>query len=242
MAAGAVCLSVAARDVNVVFIGNSITQGVTLADPATEAPPVHAAQYLAGENRDWDVRFRNCGVSGMTTLNFLPVTGQEFPNVVGAARELSVRGGELVFSIALGTNDSAMSGPFGSPVVPEQYYTNMQVIIDELLRLFPESKVVVQTPIWYSPNTYNGSMYLDAGLRRLVSYVPWLNRLVDGYSAENPGHVFLGDTRGFDIFKANCQSYFTPEDGNAGVFYLHPNKDGAEVLGRLWGEALRVVM
>lgn len=32
--------------------------------------------------------------------------------------------------------------------------------------------------------------------------------------------------------------YFTPEKGNAGIFYLHPNKEGAKILGRFWAEAI----
>ena len=31
---------------------------------------------------------------------------------------------------------------------------------------------------------------------------------------------------------------FRPEDGNAGTFYLHPNKKGAESLGRFWGDGI----
>ena len=34
------------RDLNIVFIGNSITYGAGLSDPATEAPPVITAAYL----------------------------------------------------------------------------------------------------------------------------------------------------------------------------------------------------
>lgn len=42
-----VCLSAAAKDkIHVVFIGNSITYGATLADPSTQAPPVITGQLL----------------------------------------------------------------------------------------------------------------------------------------------------------------------------------------------------
>lgn len=40
------------------------------------------------------------------------------------------------------------------------------------------------------------------------------------------------------IFTGNYSTHFTPEEGNAGTFYLHPNKKGAEVLGNYWGEAI----
>ena len=37
----------AADDVNIVFIGNSITYGATLPDRATQAPPVHVGKAIA---------------------------------------------------------------------------------------------------------------------------------------------------------------------------------------------------
>jgi hypothetical protein len=171
-------------------------------------------------------------------LNFLPIAERQFPNVKSAAQELSQRKGTLLFSIMLGTNDSACNGPFGSPVEPVSYYTNMKTIIDELLSLYPECKVVIHQPIWYSPNTYNSAMYLAAGLKRLKSYTPMIHKLVDHYSQANPNQVFLGDTAASDFFRNNYQSYFTPENGNAGTFYLHPNKEGAGILGKYWAEAI----
>ncbi len=137
---------------------------VLLKTPVTEAPPVQASQYIEQATKQ-SVAFRNCGVSGTTTLDFLPIAERQFPNVKSAAQELSQRKGTLLFSIMLGTNDSACNGPFGSPVEPVSYYTNMKAIIDELLSLYPECKVVIHQPIWYSPNTYNGAMYLAAGLK-----------------------------------------------------------------------------
>lgn len=174
----------------------------------------------------------------MTTLNFLPISGQLFPNVKTAASELAQREGQLLFSISLGTNDSACTMAFGAPVLPEEYYTNMKAIIDELLALYPQSKIVVQYPIWYSPNTYNGAMYLKAGLERLKSYYPMIEKLMAHYSITHPKQVFPGSTEAFDFFKENYSTHFTPEEGNAGTFYLHPNKKGAEVLGNYWGEAI----
>lgn len=226
-----------AQGVNIVYIGNSITQGALLKTPVTEAPPVQASQYIEQATKQ-SVAFRNCGVSGTTTLDFLPIAKRQFPNVKSAVQELSQRKGTLLFSIMLGTNDSACNGPFGSPVEPVSYYTNMKAIIDELLSLYPECKVVIHQPIWYSPNTYNGAMYLAAGLKRLKSYTPMIHKLVDYYSQANPNQVFLGDTAASDFFRNNYQSYFTPENGNAGTFYLHPNKEGAGILGKYWAEAI----
>lgn len=100
-----------AQGVNIVYIGNSITQGALLKTPVTEAPPVQASQYIEQATKQ-SVAFRNCGVSGTTTLDFLPIAKRQFPNVKSAAQELSQRKGTLLFSIMLGTNDSACNGPF----------------------------------------------------------------------------------------------------------------------------------
>lgn len=226
-----------AQSLNIVYVGNSITRGALLKDRETEAPPVHASQYLE-EALKCRVNYRNRGVSGMTTLNYLPIANQEFPNVNVAAAELSKQKGTLLFSIMLGTNDSACDAPFGAPVEPVVYYTNMKAIIDELISLYPACKVVIHRPIWYSPNTYNGARYLAAGLKRLESYTPMIEHLVEYYKKARPNQVFLGDTRAFDFFKSNYQTYFTPEEGNAGTFYLHPNKEGAKILGKFWAEAI----
>lgn len=230
-------LPVLAGDLKIVFIGNSITYGAHLEDKVNDAPPVKAARFVS-ELTGREVDIRNCGVSGKTTLDFLPVTQTQFPKVVAAANELMADGGDLLFSISLGTNDSASSTAFGAPVVKEGYYTNLKAIVDELLRLFPDSKVVIQQPIWYSPNTYNKARYLKAGLERLQTYFPMIPMLVEYYASVCPGHVFMGDTEAFAFFRDNYLDNFTPENGNAGVFYLHPNREGAEKLARYWAEAI----
>ena len=127
----------------------------------------------------------------------------------------------------------------GCPVAPERYYENMKTIINRLLALYPNCRIVVHRPLWYSPNTYNGAKYLEEGLRRLQDYYPQIQRLVDYYASHFPGQVFLGDTKGFDYFKENHLTDFQAEKGNAGVFYLHPNEKGAVRLGELWSEAIR---
>lgn len=231
------CFVIHAQKLNIVYIGNSITEGALLKNPKVEAPPARASQYL-GKHLNNEVNFRNCGVSGMTTVNFLPISEQQFPKVKAAAFQLTQLKGQLLFSISLGTNDSASTTASGAPVLPEQYYTNMKVIIDELLSLYPESKVVIQYPIWYSPNTYNGATYLKAGLQRLESYFPMIRKLVKHYSNTHPEQVFSGSAEAFNFFKDNYQTCFTPEEGNSGTFYLHPNKEGAEILGKYWGEAI----
>lgn len=238
-----VCLYAQGRDVaknvNIVYIGNSITQGALLQKPDMEAPPVCAVRWLAQQPGMGTVEFSNQGVSGATSVDFLPASGTLFVNVKKAAdRFKGVPSATLLFSIMLGTNDSAIKGPNGSPVSPKQYYTNIKAIVDELLALYPGCRVVLHRPVWYSPNTYNSAMYLREGLRRLESYLPELQSLTLQYAQSHPQHVFMGDVQAFDYFKQNYLTALFPEEGNAGTFYLHPNRVGAERLGGFWGEAI----
>jgi len=231
------------KNLNIVFIGNSITQGVIIRNPKSNAPPVKACAYL--RNQPWigEVKFSNQGVSGHTTVDFLPQTRTSFLKVKTAADTFKDdNNAQLIFSIMLGTNDSAIEGPHGAPISPEQYYANMRAIIDQLLSLYPSSKVIIHRPLWYSPNTHNNSRYLQEGLDRLQSYFPQLRLLLNYYHENKPGKVFRGDSDGFAFFQENYQTEFFPEEGNAGTFYLHPTVSGAAQLGEFWGRAIyRVV-
>ena len=226
------------QDVDLVFIGNSITLGVSLENRDAEAPPVKACEFLRQKSDVGEVRFYNNGKNGFTTVDFLP-SGKSFPQLVDATRQLhSDTQRLLIFSISLGTNDSAMEGTNGAPVSPETYYSNLQLIINQLLVSFPNCKIIIQQPIWYSPNTQNNSRYLAEGLSRLQSYFPQIKALANHYSTVKPVVVFRGDVTGFEYFRKNYQSLFSPEKGKKGTFYLHPNKKGAEILGGLWGKAI----
>ena len=231
------------RAVNVVFIGDSITQGAGLKMPATEAPPAQAAAYLQQLNGIGEVKFSNQGVSGFTTINFLPAIKGVFNNVINAANNLHAdQQAQLVFSIMLGTNDSAINGPMGAPVSSASYYANMKTIADSLLSKYPGCKLVIHHPIWYSPNTYNGAKYLQEGLDRLQSYFPEIKKLVKAYSITHPAQVFTGDQQAFKYFKKHYQSDFQHEEGKQGTFYLHPNKAGAMALGHFWANAIAAVI
>lgn len=225
---------------NIVYIGNSITQGALLENPADEAPPVQATQWLRTQSKLLAVEYSNQGVSGSTTVDFLPISNTLFPKTIQAATDLQTKypKATLLFSIMLGTNDSAVKGPNGSPVSSPQYYTNMKVIVDELLSTYPQSLIVIHRPIYYSPNTYNSAIYLEEGLNRLKRYYPMLQSLVKQYEEKYPKQVFIGDTDAYDYYEANHKTMFIPENGNAGLFYLHPNLQGASKLGEFWGKAI----
>ena len=223
---------------NVVYIGDSITQGVQLDDPATEAPPAKASAWLRKQKGIANVTFSNNGISGFTTVDFLPATNTVFNKAEQAASAFTDKQADLIFSIMLGTNDSAVIGPHGSPVSPGQYHDNLKAIIDRLLQDFPKAKVIIQLPLWYSPDTYNGAKYLQEGLTRLQSYFPQIKKLVGEYASTDPKHVFESDAKAFDYFSKNYLTDLIPEQGRQGTFYLHPNKKGTEALGTFWGKSI----
>jgi hypothetical protein len=230
------------QNVNIVFIGNSITRGANLDDPEHDSPPAIAAAYLRQQGNIGAVAFSNQGYSGFTTVDFLPSTATAFKKVEAAARAFTNKQAMLIFSIKLGTNDSAIEGPNGSPVSPKAYKQNLKIIADSLLEEFPGCIIIFQHPIWYSPNTYNGAKYLKEGLKRLQQYIPKIDHLAAQYASTYPKQVFIGDTKGFAYFKENYLTSLTPEQGHQGTFYLHPNKSGAQHLGYLWGLAINSVI
>lgn len=225
------------KNLNVVYIGDSITQGGQLNDPAADAPPAIASAWLRGQKGIGKVEFSNQGVSGFTTVDFLPSTNTIFPKADSVAKAFTNKQEMLVFSIMLGTNDSASEGPNGSPVSAEQYHDNLKVIIDSLLKDFPNCKIIIQRPLWYSPNTYNSSRYLQEGLTRLQSYFPQIDKLAAEYAAKSK-QVFAADSKAFDYFRKYDLTDLKPEPGRQGTFYLHPNKKGAEALGTFWGKEI----
>jgi len=227
-----------AKNLNIVFIGNSITYGANLDSPKTQAPPVVAAKYLSGRKGIGKVNYSNQGHSGYTTLDFaLHTVG--FEQVENAARAFHDQNALLIFSIDLGTNDSAIKGPNGSPVPPKEFPLYLMTMLDGLLSDFPGSIVIIHHPIWYSPNTYNGAMYLQEGLSRLQAYFPKIDSLSIYYQQTGDrDRVFTGDTKAFDYFKKNYLTDLTPEEGHQGTFYLHPNAKGGAALGTFWAQAI----
>jgi lysophospholipase L1-like esterase len=150
--------------VNMVFIGDSITEG----DYLREAPPASTIDWLRPRVPDVTLFFSNQGKSGHTTVDASPATGTDFPEIEKAATQLqAAHEGRLVFSVMLGTNDSAEDGPLGSPVSPDEYRRNLAAIMDRLLHDYPRCIIILHRPLWYSSNTYNDSRYLAAGQERL---------------------------------------------------------------------------
>ena len=226
--------------INIVFIGDSITAGG--GNPAGIAPPRFAGEYLRKQPAFEQVQVANEGHSGFTTVNFLPGT-QTFAGVKAAAAPFYAdKTATLIFSIMIGTNDSAVKGPLGSPVSPDNYRRNLKLIIDSLFAAFPKAKIVINYPIWYSENTHNTSTYMKEGLLRLNSYKKEIDALVAGYQKDKPQRLFTGDKAAYDYFKAHAQTDFNHETGPYGEFYLHPNEKGDKVLATYWAKAIMRIL
>jgi len=223
---------------DVVYIGDSITAGAGLHQAQGEAaPPATCSEAL--RKAGFSVFDSNQGHSGHTTKDFLPPATpnpkSDFGRAALAAEQLlKEHPGQLIFTIMLGTNDSAQRGPNGAPLPPAGYHENLKTIIDRLLTDFPTSKVFVQHATWYSPSTHNSSEYGPKGLERLKSYDPIIQSLVAEYAKTAPSRVFEGDRDAFGYFEAHFADVLRTEKGADGPFYLHPNKDGAVRLGEFW--------
>ena len=229
----------AEEHINLLFIGNSITAGATLTNRSAEAPPIVCGE-LVQQATGRPTNVYNGGHSGITTYGFLPGT-KDFTGVVNAAKAFQrSNGGKLYFSIMLGTNDSSYSpgnsASKGGPATPEVYKENMKQIIDSLIAQFPDCKILVNYPIWYSPNTYNGARYLQEGLDRLRTFYPVIDALVAAYD-----QVYAGDRGAWEAFE-NHPELFTSENGHAGIFHLHPNAQGARRLAELWAKRLLLIL
>lgn len=228
----------------IVFIGDSITAGATLSNPAADSAAVQCAKNLS-QRLGLAVHMSNQGHSGHTTIDWRPSTNaaSDFHRAIEAARSLeSEQHGQMIFSIMLGANDSAERGPNGAPVSPAAYRDNLQGMTDQILASFPLAYVFVHYPTFYTTNTQNGALYGPVGLERLRSYLPEIDALMSTNAARHRDHVFAGDKSAFEYFSTNYLTLLTPESGIQGTFYLHPNSAGAAVLGRDWADAIGTIL
>ena len=223
--------------INIVFIGDSITQG---SKTENYSPGKFAGEYLATRKGVESVHVANMGKSGFTTVNFLP--GYRTFNEVKSAADslLQIKDGAvLIFSIMLGTNDSAIKGPAGAPVAPDDYRTNLKLITDSLLAAFPDCEIIINHPIWYSENTHNYSAsYMQEGQQRILAYEKEIDKLVCLFGKSGNSRVHLGDTFAYDYFRKHYLTDFNHQTGPDGLYFLHPNADGDKALGKFWAKAI----
>ena len=223
------------ENINLLFIGNSITAGATLSNAAQQAPPIVCRQLIE-QATGITTNVYNGGHSGITTWGYLPGR-TDFTRIVSNAKAFKKQNGGLIYiSIMLGTNDSACTTTEGAPVSTNTYGKNIRTIIDSLIAAIPDCRILLNYPIWYSPNTHNGAMYLQEGLDRLRSYYPILDTIVEEYE-----QVYAGNRGVWEYFEDN-KVLFTKEAGNSGNFFLHPNVVGAQRLAEIWAKSLLEIM
>ena len=236
---------------NVVFIGNSITYGAKHQQRELTAPPALCAQWLSQQDGVDTVYYMNCGLSGRTTYNFLPHAEDVVPagdkthfgDVVAKTHQLVGEhlGLPLLFSIMLGTNDS-VERPRNSHTSPDDYAKNLCAIIDSLLILWPDAQVVLNKPIWYTPDyvTKNGSVASKKSLKLLRKYEKQFTKVARRCKA---GQVHIGDRKAYNYFKQHWQTDINEEkDARGKSYWLHPNEQGAQRLAEFWGKAILEVI
>ena len=241
----------AKRSANIVFIGNSITYGALHQQRELTAPPTQCARWLCQQEEMDTVYFRNCGRSGKTSYHFLPDAKEVIPagdmtyfgDVVAKTRELVKAHPSLplIFSIKLGTND-AVERKHNAHTEPDTYVKNLTVIIDSLLRLWPDAHVVLNRPIYNTSDyvTKNGSVASKKSLKMMNTYYEQLPKVVNNCKA---GHVHIGDTDAYDYFKQHYKTdAFEEKDARGKSYWLHPNEQGAQKLAEYWGKALLSVL
>ena len=239
------------QSANIVFIGNSITYGALHQQRELTAPPTQCARWLSGQADIDTVYFRNCGRSGKTTYHFLPreqdvvPAGDKtyFADVVAKTRELVSDHPTLplIFSIMLGTNDT-VERPRNKHTTPDDYANNLCAIIDSLLALWPNAHVVLNKPIWYTPDyvTKNKSVGTKQSLELLDAYFKTFPLVM---SRCKPGHVHIGDNDAYRYFEKHWQTDIIEEkDSRDQSYWLHPNERGAAKLAEFWGKAILPVV
>lgn len=177
----------ACDEINLVFIGNSITAGALLGNASEQAPPI-VCRALVEKKTGIKTNVFNGGHSGITTFGFMPGR-RAYRKVVDAAKGFHANnGGTVYFSIMLGTNDSACTTTEGAPVSPDTYGKNMRTIIDSLILAVTSCRILLNYPIWYSPTTHNGARYLQEGLDRLQTYYPVIEAIAAEYDQVHLGN------------------------------------------------------
>ncbi len=72
----------------------------------------------------------------------------------------------------------------------------------------------------------------------LKQYIPVIDALIGTFGQSHPGHVYLGDVKGWEYFEANHETICFKETRDSLPYFIHPNEIGAPILGQYWGEAI----
>jgi lysophospholipase L1-like esterase len=228
--------------VDLVYLGDSITASTSM--PEDVRPPQMCTKALQAKFAGVSFFMSAQGHGGHTTGDFLPKEGAttgDFAEAETAAKKLQIdHPGLLVFSMMLGTNDSANSGHTGSPASAETYKANVKKIADALIAEFPGCKIVLQQPIWRSTPPDEGTDKGQAVVDRLNSYFPILAAIPAEYPS---GQVALGDTKAYAAFEADPTTLLRDQKNPQGIpFRLHPNPQGSAMLAKFWADGIAAAL
>ena len=249
------------RPLAIVFMGDSITFGTGVTNAGTVNAPT-VPYYVMNSLQEQLLRTvtgSNQGVGGKTTTDFLPGTtlyNNAIKNSGSSAANTLLNAtptAQLVVCLALGTNDAASSGTNNGGIgaangalSPAQYFANTNTIVSQILNVdFPKAMIFLQPTKYFTPNTNNTSVYLQAALSLVVQY----NIQLYAVAALYPGRVFVGDPTSFDYFAQQYQAELIADNsGPYGTFYLHPSgttgstgRVGTQSLGLFWANEMSYV-
>ncbi len=245
---------------NIVFAGDSITYGLGVRNAGTVKLPTMPGYCITALRRRLglgEIYGSNQGHNSHTLTDYAP-GGSDYhdafdcENPKSAVRQLNELHPEaqMVVSLMLGTNDSAIAGsnnaPFDGCLDASQYTMKLHEIVDRILEIdAPDAKIVLHMPPYYTTNSRTNFTYGPAGLAALMSYGEALDRIVHDYLSAYPGQVFVGDRRSFEYFAQNYRTEHLPQRFRGSTFYLHPSGTpgsngliGTQSLGELHAEAI----
>ena len=221
-----------------VCIGDSITAGSSLPDAANQCAPVVLARELAnGSPAGTAVFLTNVGKSGTTTEDWIPPKGLVNRADKAAAKLMADHPtGQMIFSIMLGTNDSANHGPHGSPVADERYRQNLKAITDLLASKYPDCRIFIHHAIFYSKNTHNTSDYEgNSAHDRLLSYFPQIDALIADDAKAEHRHLFAGDVGRVRPFHQKVRDRTFAAGGQERDVLSAPECDWCRGIGKVLG-------
>jgi lysophospholipase L1-like esterase len=196
--------------INICWIGDSITEGLHTTVQTTPQAEEHALL--------WDFPFTNVtgtneGVSGLATNDWVS-GGSYLPAAITACKAA----GANYVQIMLGTND-ASTNYNDSTATFISNYDNITAYINAQM---PGVPIIINAPSYADYLRY-GTPYTNAWYAKITGYVAALGTITGS-------NVHIGDKTAFTYFSgANDYNYLY--DG------VHPNDNGATILGGLWAQA-----
>jgi len=224
------------------WIGDSITAGYATSKATyTKSPATYAEAFLKVDSAFSDAytmpiagAMANFGLSGKTSADMVG----RLPQILGQTRFL----GSTFVGIMLGTNDSKNS----VATAPAQYKANIQTLIAGLKAVRGDIKIVLNKPLWFTPDTGFGNDFSTASLARVAEYRTMLDQLADGtnivvgsLTASNEIQTcgWTGTSGKPNVANSILTYPPTPTAGQSFlVDGLHPYDGGSEMIGKLeWG-------